>query len=65
VHSMDDIRKVLSSLRSFHVAHVKINTNEAAHGLAKEAITHVIDSIWLEDIPPIIYDIVCREGPFL
>jgi hypothetical protein len=60
-HLVNDIRKVLLSLRSFKVVHVKRDANEAAHNLTKEAVTHVINLIWLEDIPPIIYDIICRK----
>jgi hypothetical protein len=47
------------------VVHVKKNANEAAHGLTNEAIIDVIDTIWFEDILPIIYDIICRKGFFL
>jgi hypothetical protein len=52
---VDDIRKFLYSLRSFRVVHVKRDANAAPHGLVKEAVTLVIDLIWLENIPPIIY----------
>jgi hypothetical protein len=31
------------------------------HILAKAAITQVIESIWLEEIPPLISDVVCRK----
>jgi hypothetical protein len=39
------------------------DANAATHGLVKKAVTLIIDLIWLEDIFPIIYDIVCRECP--
>ena len=35
--------------------------NFAAHGLAKEATTHVMDITWRNEIPPCIHDIVKRE----
>jgi hypothetical protein len=58
---VDDMRKAMLFLRSFKVAHIKSTKNKAAHGLAKEAITRIIDLIWLEDIHSIIYDIVRRK----
>jgi hypothetical protein len=60
---MNDIRKVLYSLPSFRVVHVKSNTNAAVYSLVKKVVT-LVDLIWLEDIPPIIYDIVRRECPY-
>jgi hypothetical protein len=35
--------------------------NYAAHELAKEAITHVMDTTWRNKIPQCIHDIVKRE----
>jgi hypothetical protein len=58
---VDDTSIVLFSLHSFKVVHVKRDANETTNGLAKKVVTHVIDSIWLKYIPPIIYDIVCRK----
>jgi regulatory protein YycH of two-component signal transduction system YycFG len=60
-HLVDDIKKVLIFLRSFKVTHIKMTKNKAVHSLTKEVVTHIIDLIWLEDIPSIIYAIVCRE----
>jgi hypothetical protein len=60
-HFIEGIRSALSSLRSFHVVYVRRETNLVAYFLAREAVTHVINSIWLEKTPPIIYDIVHRE----
>jgi hypothetical protein len=28
---------------------------------AKSAVTQIIHSIWLEEIPPFIYDVVCMK----
>jgi hypothetical protein len=44
-----------------NLGHVKREANSAAHGLAREAVTHIVDSIWMEEILPWIYDIVIRE----
>jgi len=60
-HFIDCIKVELSSLRSYKVVHVLREANCAAHLLAKAAVTQVIDSIWLKENPPIIYDVVCRE----
>jgi hypothetical protein len=62
---VDDIIKVLYSSHSFRVVYVKRDANATAHDLTKEAVTYVIDLIWLKNIPPIIYDIVCRNVLFL
>jgi hypothetical protein len=58
---VDGIKHVLKSFQSSRVVHVKRDANSAAHWLAKEAVTHVIDADWVEDISQIIYDIVSRE----
>jgi hypothetical protein len=58
---VDGIKHVLKSFQSSRVVHVKRDANSAAHWLAKEAVTHVIDAGWVEDISQIIYDIVSRE----
>jgi hypothetical protein len=33
-----------------------------AHGLAKSVVLHIMDSIWLEETLPIVFDIVLRES---
>jgi hypothetical protein len=58
---VDGIKHVWKSFQSSRVVHVKRDANSAAHWLAKEAVTHVIDAGWVEDISQIIYDIVSRE----
>jgi hypothetical protein len=60
-HFMEDIRSNLGSLRSFNVVHVKMEANLAAHGLACEATTRVVDTTWLKEISDVIYGIVCKE----
>jgi hypothetical protein len=61
-HFTDDIRSVLYSLRSFRVIHVKREANFVAHMLAKAAVFYVSDSIWLEETPPPVSDIVLKES---
>ncbi len=44
------------------MSHVNRESNSAAHRLAKPAIKHVIDKVWIEEIPPSICDIVVLEN---
>jgi ribonuclease HI len=60
-HILDGIKSGLQSFRSANIVHVKREANSAAHRLARATITHVVDSIWMEEIPPQIYDIVIKE----
>jgi len=52
---------VLKSLNSYNVIHVKREGNYAIHVLAKTAVFNVQDSIWLEETPPQVLEIVFRE----
>jgi ribonuclease HI len=61
-HFTDGIRSVLHSPRSFRVIHVKREANSAAHILVKAAVFYVRNSIWLEETPPPVFDIVLRES---
>jgi ribonuclease HI len=60
-HILDDIKMVLSSLRSWEVMHVKREANMVAHNLAKEASKLQTDRTWIEDCPLCILDIVNLE----
>lgn len=60
-HFIDGIKSELGFLRSYSVIHVRREANYATHTLAKSVVTQVIDVTWLEEIPPSIYDVVCRE----
>jgi ribonuclease HI len=60
-HILDDIKVVLSSLRSWEVMHVKTEANMAAHNLIKEALKSQMDRTWIEDCPLCILDIVNLE----
>jgi hypothetical protein len=39
----------------------KRDANSAAHGLAREAVKHVIDKVRVKEISNCIYDILIRE----
>lgn len=66
-HFIDGIKTELSFFRSFRVMHERREANSDTHDIAREVVSHVVDSIRLEEIPPIIYSIVTRETivPFL
>jgi ribonuclease HI len=60
-HFIDDTRLLLRQFRTAEIQHVKRQANQAAHGLAKEAVKDCIDNIWMEDSPPCISDIIDLE----
>lgn len=62
---IESIKTELSFLRCASFVHVSRNCNEAAHVLAKEASSFLIDSVCLEEIPRCIASIVLGEqvGP--
>jgi hypothetical protein len=43
------------------VGHVKRRVNEAAHMLAKEALLHEDDRVWLEEVPHSIFNTISLE----
>jgi ribonuclease HI len=57
----EDIKIVLGSLRSWKINHVKRGANQAAHGLAKEAMITSLERHWIEEIPSCIFHIVNLE----
>jgi hypothetical protein len=59
-HPVEGIQQETSSFNLDH--HVKRNANVAAYTLAREAINHVLDFVWLEDILSSICGIVNRES---
>lgn len=60
-HLLDGIKTELQSFWSSSIVHMKRERNSASHVLTKAFVTHVINFIWLEEISPNIYDIVCKE----
>jgi hypothetical protein len=61
-HFIERIKKVLMSLWSFSVVHMRREANTAVHALAKAVSAKVTDSIWLEEVTHFLYDIVCRQS---
>ena len=60
-HFIEDIKEGIRSLEHASFIHVKREANEAAHTLAVEARSHVIDISRWTTIPPCICGIVRRE----
>jgi hypothetical protein len=60
-HIIEDVLKVLGSLRNWNNRHVKREVNFVAHGLVKNAIRIFMDNVWLEELPNCIHDIVILE----
>ena len=57
---MEDTRGLLQFFHEWRVNHVKREVNMAAHRLARQALLHVIDRVWLDEIPNCICDTVLR-----
>jgi ribonuclease HI len=57
-HITTDIQWVLRRFRRWDVGHVKRRANEAAHMLAKEALLHEDDRVWLEEVPHSIFNTI-------
>jgi hypothetical protein len=60
-HLLEGKNPPCSFFRMAHLVHVKREVNLAAHGLVREVVTHIVGSIWMEEIPPQIYDIIIRK----
>ena len=58
---VEDTRWILHSLTSWKCTFVNQKANDAAHTLAKVAITNVGDRIWRDSTPNCINDIVLME----
>jgi ribonuclease HI len=58
---VEDTRMVIHSFSSWRVSHISRVANSAAHGLAKAAVKHIIDQVWMEEIPICICDVVLLE----
>jgi hypothetical protein len=60
-HLVEGIRNEVGFLITYSFVHVARGLNEAAHILAKIAITNVVDDVWLEEIPYCILEIITRS----
>jgi hypothetical protein len=46
-HLLEEIKFAMQSFRRGSLVHVKHDANSTAHGLAREPVTHIVDSIWM------------------
>jgi ribonuclease HI len=52
---VDDVLVIVDSFFNWQIQLVNQEANRAAHVLAQVAIQQVIDTVWIEEIPPCIY----------
>jgi ribonuclease HI len=50
-HLLDEAKGILNSFQSWSVQHVRRTNNEAAHCLAKKALSLCEEQVFIEDIP--------------
>ncbi len=48
-------------MQSFSVYHVRREANTVAHGMAKLAISQLLDGVLKEDCPSIIWNVILAE----
>jgi hypothetical protein len=60
-HLIEDIQEGMVDFRDSSFTFTPCDGNFVAYGLAKEAIKHVVDVTWRNEILPCIYDIIKRE----
>jgi hypothetical protein len=60
-HLIEETRELLQTLHSWCILHVCRHLNEAAHRLAREALSIWEEFVLIEEIPPCIADIVYVE----
>jgi hypothetical protein len=61
-HFVEGITVKTQGLRVASMVHVGREANSAAHCLANEASSTFLDSVWLEEIPSCILQVVLRES---
>ena len=62
---VEDAKNLMKNCRKCKVQHVKKEANEAAHLLAKCALTVDEDLYWVEDCPDILIPVIIKDCNFL
>ncbi|GLT71410.1 hypothetical protein SLA2020_434310 [Shorea laevis] len=60
-HLIESARTSLNSLHQWSISHVRREANEAAHRLAKAAISNSLNVVWQDSYPDFIHSIVLAE----
>ncbi|KAF5443038.1 hypothetical protein F2P56_035633 [Juglans regia] len=58
---IEDAKKLLKGISQWSVKFVYRNANEAAHCLAKEALSLFSENVWIEEVPACIESILFKE----
>jgi hypothetical protein len=48
---VDETLDILKMVPDWQIVHVKMEVNTTAYGLVKTKIKHVIDQVWMKNIP--------------
>jgi hypothetical protein len=58
---MEEIKEMLKDCHMWEICHVRRTANEAAHKVAKIAVSQNVNQLWLTTTPLCIKDIVMAE----
>lgn len=62
---VEEAKGVLNGRHPWEIRHVRRSANEAAHTIAKWAVSCNVNQLWLTTTPPCIKDIVMAESLFI
>lgn len=62
---LEDTKELLKVCNYWDICHVRRTSNEAAHRLAKLAVSQNLNKLWIQTVPPCIEEIVMAETIFV
>ncbi|XP_030970311.1 uncharacterized protein LOC115990640 [Quercus lobata] len=62
-HILNDINLLSKSFQRVSFCHTRRLGNRVAHGLARMACNFSDYQVWMEDVPPDLYDVYCSDFP--